>query len=139
MNYWILKSEPNVYSYDDLVKQKIGTWDGVRNYTARNNLKKMEVGDLAFFYHSNIGKEIVGVVKIVKESFQDPLTEDNRWVAVEVLPIEKLKRTITLKELKENPDMQHLELVKFTRLSVMSIEKTDFEQIIKMAKEKINL
>ena len=139
MNYWILKSEPNVYSYDDLLKQKIGTWDGVRNYTARNNLKKMEVGDLAFFYHSNIGKEIVGVVKIVKEAFQDPLTEDNRWVAVEVLPIEKLKRTITLKELKEKPDMQHLELVKFTRLSVMSIEKTDFEQIIKMSKEKINL
>ncbi|MBC7748277.1 MAG: EVE domain-containing protein [Methylotenera sp.] len=139
MNYWILKSEPDVYSYDDLLKQKIGTWDGVRNYTARNNLKKMKVGDLAFFYHSNIGKEIVGVVKIVKEAFQDPLTEDNRWVAVEVLPIEKLQRTITLKELKENPDMQHLELVRFTRLSVMSIEKADFEQIIKMSKEKINL
>ena len=135
MNYWILKSEPDVYSYDDLVKQKIGTWDGVRNYTARNNLKKMEVGDLAFFYHSNIGKEIVGVVKIIKEAFQDPSTEDDRWVAIEVSPLEKLKKTITLKDLKSDPDMQHLELVKFTRLSVMSIEKTDFDKILKMSKE----
>ena len=135
MNYWILKSEPDVYSYDDLVKQKIGTWDGVRNYTARNNLKKMEVGDLAFFYHSNIGKEIVGVIKIVKEFFQDPSTEDDRWVAIEVSPVEKLKKTITLKDLKSDPDMQHLELVKFTRLSVMSIEKADFDKILKMSKE----
>ncbi|MBC7390711.1 MAG: EVE domain-containing protein [Opitutaceae bacterium] len=138
MKYWLLKSEPDVYSFDDLIKQKIGTWDGVRNYTARNNLKKMEEGDLAFFYHSNIGKEIVGIVKIVKEAFQDPSTDDHRWVAIEVSPVEKLKRTITLKELKENSEMQHLELVKFTRLSVMSIEKSDFEQIIKMSKEKAN-
>ncbi len=133
MNYWILKSEPDVYSYEDLVKQKIGTWDGVRNYTARNNLKKMEVGDLAFFYHSNIGKEIVGVIKIVKEAFQDPSTEDHRWVAIEVSPLEKLKRPVTLRELKENPAMQHLELVKYTRLSVMSIDKTDFDYILKIS------
>ena len=83
MNYWILKSEPDVYSYDDLVAQGKGTWDGVRNYTARNNLRNMQEGDYAFFYHSNIGKEIVGIAKITREAFPDPTVEEGPWVAVE--------------------------------------------------------
>jgi len=128
MNYWILKSEPDVYSYDDLVKQKIGTWDGVRNYTARNNLKSMKVGDLAFFYHSNIGKEIVGIIKIVEEAFTDTTADDDRWVAVRVSPVEKLKKSVTLKDLKD------IELVRLSRLSVMSITKDDFDYILKLAK-----
>ena len=134
MNYWILKSEPDVYSYDDLVKQKIGTWDGVRNYTARNNLKSMKVGDLAFFYHSNIGKEIVGIIKIVEEAFTDTTADDDRWVAVRVSPVEKLKKSVTLKDLKADPNMKDIELVRLSRLSVMSITKDDFDYILKLAK-----
>ena len=135
MNYWILKSEPDVYSYDDLVKQKIGTWDGVRNYTARNNLKSMKVGDLAFFYHSNIGKEIVGIIKIVEEAFTDTTAgDDDRWVAVRVSPVEKLKKTVTLKDPKADPNMKDIELVRLSRLSVMSITKDDFDYILKLAK-----
>jgi len=136
MNYWILKSEPDVYSYDDLVKQKIGTWDGVRNYTARNNLKEMKKGDLAFFYHSNIGKEIVGIIKIEEEAFQDPSSEDGRWVAVKVSPVEKLKHTVTLKDLKADPKMQHIELVRLSRLSVMTLKKEDFDYILDVAESK---
>lgn len=135
MNYWILKSEPDVYSYDDLVKQKVGTWDGVRNYAARNNLKAMKEGDLAFFYHSNIGKEIVGIAKIIKEAFQDPTTEDTNWVAVEVAPEKKLKRGVTLQELKANPSMQHIGLVKLSRLSVIPLEKQDFDYIVKLSNQ----
>lgn len=135
MNYWILKSEPDVYSYDDLVKQKKGVWDGVRNFAARNNLKAMKVGDLAFFYHSNIGKEIVGIAKIVTEAFQDPTTEDKNWVAVEVAPEEKLKRPVTLAELKADPAIQHIGLVKLSRLSVIPITQSDFDYIIKKSEE----
>lgn len=133
MNYWILKSEPDVYSYDDLVKQGVGTWDGVRNYTARNNLKTMREGDLAFFYHSNIGKEIVGVVKIVKEAFPDPTIEDERWVAVQVAPVRKLPKTVGLQQLKNDTAIQHIDLVRLSRLSVLTLTKSDFDYILKLA------
>jgi predicted RNA-binding protein with PUA-like domain len=133
MNYWILKSEPDVYAYDDLVKQGVGTWDGVRNYTARINLKAMKEGDLAFFYHSNIGKEIVGVAKIVREAFQDPTTEDERWVAVQVTAERKLSKTVTLAQLKADAAINHIDLVRLSRLSVISITKKDFEYILRLA------
>ena len=133
MNYWLLKSEPDVYSFDDLVKQEIGTWDGVRNYTARNNLKAMKLGDLAFFYHSNIGREIVGIIKIVEEAFPDPTVDDPRWVAVKVAPLEKLKRPVTLKELKSDPAIQHIELIRQSRLSVIPLSKEDFNYILKLS------
>ena len=133
MKYWILKSEPDVYSYDDLVKQGKGTWDGVRNYTARNNLKEMKEGDLAFFYHSNIGKEIVGVVKVVKEAYQDPTTTDDRWVVVDVVPVEKLPKTVTLQQIKNDGAINHIDLVRLSRLSVLSLAKADFEYLLKLA------
>ncbi len=133
MNYWILKSEPDVYSYDDLVKQGTGCWDGVRNFAARNNLKSMNVGDFAFFYHSNIGKEIVGVAKVVKGAYQDPTTEDPNWVSVDVSPERKLKRPVSLKELKEDPKMQNLGLVRLSRLSVIPITEEDFNYIVDLS------
>jgi len=135
VNYWILKSEPDVYSYDDLVKQKKGCWDGVRNFAARNNLKAMKVGDLVFFYHSNIGKEIVGVAKIIGEAYQDPTTEDKNWVAVDVGPERKLKRAVTLAEIKADPAINHIGLVKLSRLSVIPITKSDFDYIVKKSEE----
>ena len=135
MKYWILKSEPDVYSYDDLVKQGKGTWDGVRNYTARNNLKEMKVGDKAFFYHSNIGKEIVGVISIAKEAYQDPTTEDQRWVAVEVVPEKKLKKSVSLQQIKEDPAINHIDLVRLSRLSVIALTKADFDYLLKLAQE----
>jgi predicted RNA-binding protein with PUA-like domain len=135
MNYWILKSEPDVYSYDDLVGQGVGCWDGVRNFAARNNLKEMKVGDLAFFYHSNIGKEIVGIVKIVREAYQDPTSEDKNWVSVDVTAETKLARPVTLKELKADPSVQHIGLVRLSRLSVIPLAKQDFDYIIGLSKK----
>lgn len=135
MNYWILKSEPNVYAYDDLVKQGTGTWDGVRNYTARNNLRSMQVGDLALFYHSNIGKEIVGVARIVREAFPDPTIDDARWLAVEVVAEKKLDKPVTLAQLKADAAINHIGLVKLSRLSVIPIEKSDFDYILKLSQQ----
>jgi predicted RNA-binding protein with PUA-like domain len=135
MNYWILKSEPNVYAYDDLVKQGTGTWDGVRNYAARNNLRSMQVGDLALFYHSNIGKEIVGVARILREAFPDPTIEDARWLAVEVVAEKKLDKPVTLAQLKADAVINHIGLVKLSRLSVIPIEKSDFDYILKLSQQ----
>ena len=133
MNFWILKSEPDVYSYDDLVKQGTGTWDGVRNYQARNNLKAMQKGDLALFYHSNIGKEIVGIVRIEQEAFPDPTVDDARWVAVSVVAEKKLANPVTLVQLKSDPSINHIALVKHSRLSVIPIDKQDFEYVIRLS------
>lgn len=133
MNFWILKSEPDVYSYDDLVKQGVGTWDGVRNYQARNNLQAMRKGDLAFFYHSNIGKEIVGIVRIEQEAYPDPTVDDARWVAVSVVAEKKLAHPVSLMQLKSDPSINHIALVKHSRLSVIPIDKQDFEYIIRLS------
>lgn len=133
MNFWILKSEPDVYSYDDLVKQGLGTWDGVRNYQARNNLQAMRKGDLAFFYHSNIGKEIVGIARIEQEAFPDPTVDDARWVAVSVVAEKKLANPVSLMQLKSDPSINHIALVKHSRLSVIPIDKQDFEYIIRLS------
>lgn len=130
MNYWLLKSEPNVYSFDMLVSDKKGVWDGVRNYQARNNLKEMKLGDLALFYHSNIGKEVVGIVKITKENYPDPTIDDVRWVVVEVQALKKLSKTVTLAQIKSENILQQIGLLKQSRLSVIKLKKEEFDYIL---------
>lgn len=130
MNYWLMKSEPDVYSFDKLVRDKKGIWDGVRNYQARNNLKEMKKGDLALFYHSNIGKEVVGIVKIIKENYPDPTIDDARWVAVEVEPVKKLKTPVTLQKIKSDAVLQQIGLIKQSRLSVIKLKKEEFDYIL---------
>ncbi len=130
MNYWILKSEPDVFGFDQLIKEKIATWDGVRNYQARNNLKLMQVGDIALFYHSNIGLEIVGEAKIVESFFQDPTTDDDKWVAVKVAPIRKFKKTLQLSQIKADDVLKNIALVRNGRLSVMPLTKTEYSHIL---------
>jgi predicted RNA-binding protein with PUA-like domain len=136
MHYWLMKSEPNVWSIDQQKKAgaKGATWDGVRNYQAANNLKKMRLNDLCFFYHSNIGKEIVGVVKIIKEAFLDKTDKKSRFVAVQVRFVKKLKNPITLQKIKKDKEICHLPLIKQSRLSVMPIDYKSWKKICKMGK-----
>jgi len=131
-----MKSEPNVWSIDQQKKAgaKGATWDGVRNYQAANNLKKMRLNDLCFFYHSNIGKEIVGVVKIIKEAFLDKTDKKSRFVAVQVRFVKKLKNPITLQKIKKDKEICHLPLIKQSRLSVMPIDYKSWKKICKMGK-----
>lgn len=130
MNYWLMKSEPDVYSFDKLVSEKKGIWDGVRNYQARNNLKEMKKGDLALFYHSNIGKEVVGIVKITKENYPDPTTDDARWVVVEVEAIKKLNNPVSLSKIKADENLHQIGLIKQSRLSVIKLKKEEFDYIL---------
>ena len=136
MKYWLVKSEPNVWSIDQQQKAGIkGTvWDGVRNYQAANNLKKMKKGDLCFFYHSNIGKEIVGIVKIIKTAFLDKTDKKNRFVAIQVKFKEKLKKPVTLETIKKTKEIDHLPLIKQSRLSVMPIDYKSWKIIYNMGK-----
>ena len=136
MQYWLMKSEPNVWSIEQLKKAgaKGASWDGVRNYQAANNLKKMEKGDLCFFYHSNIGKEIVGIVEIIKTSFLDVTDMQNRFVAVQVRFKEKLKKPITLETIKQIKEINHLPLIKQSRLSVMPIDFKSWKIIYNMSR-----
>lgn len=131
--YWLMKSEPDMYGWDDLIAEGEGTWDGVRNYTARLNLRAMSVGDEAFFYHSNIGVEIVGIVKISKGPFQDPSDDTGRWTSVKVKPVKKLKRPVTLKEIKADPALAEMELLTKFRLSVSEVRESEWQHILKMA------
>ena len=135
-NFWLLKSEPDVWSIDQQKKagNKGATWDGVRNYQAANNLKKMQKGDLCFFYHSNIGKEVVGIVEVIKTSFIDLTDKDEKFVAVKVKFKEKLKNTVSLENIKKNKALRHLSLIKQSRLSVMSIDFKSWKIIHKMSK-----
>ena len=136
MKYWLLKSEPDVWSIDQ--QKKVGLkgamWDGVRNYQARNNLKQMKLGDMCFFYHSNIGKEIVGIVKVIKEAFLDPTDKKKLFVAVQVKFVKKLKYPVSLENIKKNVDLKDLALIKQSRLSVMPIDtkswKINFQGVI---------
>ena len=134
MQYWLMKSEPNVWSIDQQKKagKKGAPWDGVRNYQAAKNLKNMKKGDLCFFYHSNIGKEIVGIVEIIKEAFLDKTDKNKRFVAVQVKFKEKLKRPVTLDNIKKNKDLSHLSLIKQSRLSVMNIDSKSWKILNKM-------
>ena len=136
MQYWLLKSEPNVWSIDHQKKAGLKgvAWDGVRNYQAANNLKKMKFGDLCFFYHSNIGKEIVGTVKVIKEAFIDKTDKKKKFVAVQVRFVEKFNYTIPLEKIKKNKDISHLPLIKQSRLSVMPIDYKSWKIIYKMGK-----
>ena len=133
---WLVKSEPNVWSIDQQEKSgsKGTMWDGVRNYQAANNLKKMKKGDLCFFYHSNIGKEIVGIVKVIKTAFKDKTDKKNRFVAVQVRFVKKLKNSISLEKIKRNKEIQHLPLIKQSRLSVMPIDYKSWKIIYKMGR-----
>ena len=135
MKYWLLKSEPNVWSIDQQKKMgsKGADWDGVRNYQAANNLKKMKKGDLCFFYHSNIGKEIVGIVEVIKTAFLDPTDKDKRFVAVKIKFKSKLKSAVSLEKIKKNKDLKHLSLIKQSRLSVMPIDTKSWKIILKMS------
>lgn len=132
--YWLMKSEPDVYGWDDLVAEGEGTWDGVRNYRARNNLQAMKVGDRAFFYHSNIGKEIVGVVEITAAGLADPTDDTGKWASVKVRPVERLPRAVTLAEIKADPKLAEIELLKQSRLSVSEIRPAEWKYIMALAK-----
>ena len=133
-SYWLLKSEPNTWSIEQQRKAgtKGTTWDGVRNYQAANNLKKMKKGDLCFFYHSNIGKEVVGIVEVIKTAFLDPTDKEKRFVAVQVKFKKKLKKTISLETIKKEKALNHLPLIKQSRLSVMPIDYKSRKKIYKM-------
>lgn len=131
--YWLMKSEPDAYGWDDLVAEGEGTWDGVRNYRARNNLAAMKKGDKAFFYHSNVGKEIVGIVEVSVAGIADPSDETGKWAAVKVKPVEKLPRPVTLKEIKAAPGLQEIELIRQSRLSVAEIRPDEWNEILRMA------
>ena len=135
-NYWLLKSEPNVWSIDQQKKagNKGAAWDGVRNYQAAKNLKSMKKGDQCFFYHSNIGKEIVGIVEVIKEAYMDKTDQSGRFVAVTVKFINKLKRPITLENIKKIKELRHLSLIKQSRLSVMPIDSKSWKILYKMGK-----
>ena len=135
MQYWLMKSEPNVWSIDQQKKAgpKGATWDGVRNYQAAKNLKNMKKGDLCFFYHSNIGKEIVGIVEIIREAFLDITDKDKRFVAVQVKFKSKYKKSITLENIKKDENLQHLSLIKQSRLSVMPIDSKSWKILNKMS------
>ncbi|MDH5602826.1 MAG: EVE domain-containing protein [Cyclobacteriaceae bacterium] len=133
--YWLLKSEPGTYSWDNLVKDKTTFWDGVRNYQARNNLKLMKLGDMAFFYHSVNEKKIVGVSKIITEYYQDPSTADENWVAVDIEALYPLKRCITLEDIKKDGRLTEMVLVKNTRLSVQPVTEDEFNHIIALSEQ----
>ena len=133
MKYWLLKSEPDAWSWDNQVKEGASMWDGVRNYQARNNLKEMKKNDLCFFYHSVTERSIVGIVKIVKEYYQDPTDKTGRFVVVDVKATKKLKNPVSLDQIKENSKLQDIALVKQSRLSVMPLKKTEWDIIIKMS------
>ena len=133
MNYWLVKSEPFKYSWDDFVKEGKSVWDGVRNHQARNNMKEMKKGDWVFFYHSNEGMEVIGLAEVKKEYFQDPTTEDPRWVVVEIIPIKKFNKTVTLKMMKSDDRLTNLALIKQSRLSITPVGKQEFDIILSLA------
>ena len=130
MNYFLVKSEPFKYSWQQFLDDKQTFWDGVRNYQARNNLQAMKKGDLVLFYHSNEGKEVVGIAKVVKEAYQDPTTTDERWVVVDLAPVEALKKPVTLETIKADPQLQDVSLVRQGRLSVMPLKREEFDRIV---------
>jgi predicted RNA-binding protein with PUA-like domain len=133
MNHWLLKSEPVKYSWEKMLEDKRTFWDGVRNYQARNNLREMKKGDLCLFYHSNDGKEVVGIVKVVKEHYQDPTTDDSNWVVVDVAPFKSLKKPVTLQQIKADKRLSQIGLVRQGRLSVMKLTAAEFDRILELS------
>ncbi|MGX5819141.1 EVE domain-containing protein [Chitinophaga lutea] len=133
MQYWLVKSEPFKYSWDQFEKDGKTFWDGVRNYAARNNLKAMKKGDKVLWYHSNEGLEIVGIAKVVKEHYQDPTTPDPAWVAVDLAPLKKLKKPVTLAQMKAEKSLATMDLIRLGRLSVGTVKPEEWEKIMDMA------
>lgn len=132
MNYWLVKSEPFKYSWEQFLKDKKTFWDGVRNYAARNNLRAMKKGDLVLWYHSNEGLEVVGIAKVVKEAYQDPSTEETAWVAVDLAPYKTLKKPVSLQTIKKDARLKDIQLVRLSRLSVASIKPEEFDRILEL-------
>nr|WP_068892426.1 EVE domain-containing protein [Pedobacter panaciterrae] len=132
MNHWLVKSEPFKYSWEKFNKDGRTFWDGVRNYQARNNLKEMKEGDLVLFYHSNEGKNVVGIAKVVKEFYQDPTTDDANWVVVDLAPVEALKNPVSLEQIKAEESLKDISLVRQGRLSVMPLKAEEFDKILEM-------
>lgn len=133
MAYWLVKSEPFKYSWDQFVADKKTFWDGVRNYAARNNLKAMKKGEEVFFYHSNEGLEIVGIAKVVKEFYQDPTTEEDAWVVVDLAPVRKLKKPVTLAQIKATKSLANMAILKLGRLSVTPVTPEEWDEILLLA------
>ncbi|MBS1528051.1 MAG: EVE domain-containing protein [Bacteroidetes bacterium] len=134
MNYWLVKSEPFKYSWDQFNKDGRAVWDGVRNFAARNNLRSMKIGDLVLFYHSNEGKDIVGIAKVVKEYYQDPTTDDTNWVVVDIAPVESLEKPVSLEQIKAEPMLKDMQLVRLGRLSVSAVTQAEFDKVLQMSK-----
>ncbi|MHA4896476.1 EVE domain-containing protein [Pedobacter sp. PWIIR3] len=132
MKHWLVKSEPFKYSWDKFNVDGRTFWDGVRNYQARNNLRDMQEGDLVLFYHSNEGKHVVGIAKVVKEAYQDPTTDDTNWVVVDLVPVEALKNPVTLEQIKAEESLKDISLVRQGRLSVMPLRAAEFDKILEM-------
>ncbi len=136
MKYWLIKSEPFKYSWEQFETEKRTFWDGVRNYQARNNLREMSVGDWCYFYHSNEGKEIVGIAEVVKEAYQDPTSESEQWVVVDVKPLKRIKNPVNLLQMKSDPRLHDLGLIKQPRLSVIALTENQFNIILELADER---
>jgi predicted RNA-binding protein with PUA-like domain len=136
MQYWLVKSEPFKYSWEQLVIDKQTYWDGVRNYAARNNLKAMQQGDQVFYYHSNEGLEIVGIAEVAKEAYQDPTTKENAWVVVDLKPVRKLKQPVTLKQIKADKRLAEIALLRLGRLSVAPITPEEWAIVLELSGEK---
>lgn len=136
MAYWLVKSEPFKYSWDKFVGDKQTSWDGVRNYAARNNLRAMKKGDEVLFYHSNEGLEIVGIAKVVKEAYQDPTTEEVAWVVVDLKPVRKLKKPVSLQQIKGEKGLQNMDLIRLGRLSVQTVKDDEWKLVMELAGEK---
>ena len=132
MNYWLVKSEPFKYSWDQFVADKITFWDGVRNYAARNNLRAMAKGDRVLFYHSNEGLAVVGIAEVAKEAYQDPTTDDTNWVVVDLKPVKPIPVPVTLAAIKAEPSLANMQLVKLSRLSVAAVTEDEFNIVLQM-------
>lgn len=137
MAYWLIKSEPFKYSWQQLLKDQKTFWDGVRNYAARNNLKAMKKGDELFFYHSNEGLEIVGIAMVVKEHYPDPTTDETAWVVVDVAPVRSLKKPVSLAQIKAEPRLQQMEILRLNRLSVSKVTPEEWKVVLQLAGEKM--
>ena len=136
MNYWLVKSEPSIYSWDDFVNEGKTVWSGVRNYAARLHLRAMQKGDKVLYYHSNEGLDIVGIATVIKEHYLDPTTDDDRWVAVDIKPLKKLKYPVSIKQVKEDKRLKEMALLRISRLSVQPVTADEWKVIMELAKEK---
>ena len=136
-SFWLVKSEPFKYSWENLVADGSTYWDGVRNYMARNNLQAMKKGDLALYYHSNEGKEVVGVARVTREFYPDPTTDDERWVVVDLEPVKPLKEPVGLAQIREDPELRDIAMLRYNRLSVVPITPPEFRRILKLGKTSV--